>query len=332
MTEREPFRQNRIGRTDITVSELGYGASALGNLYQEMPEDEPRRIIDEAWSQGVRYFDVAPHYGLGLAETRLGAELREREGYTLSTKVGRILEPNEDTSGNDLENLFAVPSTHRRVWDFSAAGVQRSIADSLDRLGVERIDIALVHDPDDHYEAARDHAFPELARLREQGRIGAIGAGMNQWEMLADFVTHCDLDVVVLAGRYTLLDQTAAETLLPLCQEKGVSVIAAAVFNSGILATHAPNPDARFNYVPASPSIVDRVSRLRRLCDEHGITLPQAALQFPLRHPAVASVLVGASSDAEMRANCENMRAPVPEEFWDALMNEDLTGPAWVPA
>lgn len=332
MTEREPFRQNRIGTTDVFVSELGYGASALGNLFRPMPDDEPVRIIEEAWSQGVRYFDVAPHYGLGLAEKRLGPALSEHAGFTLSTKVGRVLVPNDDPSGTDLDMLYDVPNTHRRVWDFSPSGVRRSLEDSLDRLGLDRIDIALVHDPDDHFEVARDQAFPELARLRDKGRIGAVGAGMNQWEMLAEFVVHCDIDVVLVAGRYTLLDQSAAEVLLPLCQENGVSVIAAAVYNSGVLATHSSVPGARFNYEPASPSVLERVAQLRRLCDEHGVTLPQVALQFPLRHPAVTSVVVGAASPAEVRTSCELMRQPVPEEFWDALARQGLTGPSWVPA
>lgn len=331
MSAPDVLRQNRIGNTDVWVSQLGYGASALGNLYTAMEDDEPAGIIDEGWRQGVRYFDVAPHYGLGLAEKRLGAQLCKRSGFTLSTKVGRVLLPNDAPSGKDSD-IFDVPDTHVREWNFTAAGIRRSLEDSLERLGLDRIDIALVHDPDDHFELARDHAFPELARLRDEGLIGAVGVGMNQWQMPAEFVRDCDIDVVLVAGRYTLLDQSAAEVLLPACEANDVSVIAAAVYNSGILATHASNPDARFNYEPAAPALHARLDRIRGVCEDFGVTIPQAALQFPLQHPVVRSVLVGARSVDEIRSNCELMKKPVYQDFWNCLLDSNLIGPAWVPA
>jgi D-threo-aldose 1-dehydrogenase len=264
----------------------------------------------------VRYFDVAPHYGLGLAEHRLGAALRPRRDFTVSTKIGRLLVADERTGGDD--GGFAVPATHRRVWDFSAAGVRASIESSLDRMGLDRLDLVLVHDPDEHYATAVREAVPELLRLREIGRIGAVGVGMNQWQMLAKFV-GTGIDAVMLAGRYTLLDQSAAREFLPLCLRKGVSVLAAGAFNSGILAN--PDPAARptFDYRPASATLVERAQRIGTVCAEFGVSLPQAALRFPLRHPAVASVVIGARSAVEMRANAEAFRAPVPEALWDRL-------------
>jgi D-threo-aldose 1-dehydrogenase len=258
-----------------------------------------------------------PHYGLGLSERRLGAALRERPrgDYVLSTKVGRLLVPHPG-GGRDDEG-FDVAATHRRVWDFSRDGVLRSLEQSMERLGLGSVDIALIHDPDRHWKEAVSEAYPALAELRDQGVVKAVGVGMNQWRMLADFVRETDLDVVMLAGRYTLLDQSAASELLPLCLDRGVQVLAAGVFNSGLLATH--DPHGTYDYAPAPPELLDRARRIARVCERHGVTLPQAALAFPFRHPAVASVIVGARSAAEVTRNAALAAAPVPQALWSDL-------------
>jgi D-threo-aldose 1-dehydrogenase len=317
-------RARRLGATPVEVTGLGFGAAPIGNLYREVPAAQAHAAVDAAWQCGIRYFDTAPHYGLGLSERRLGAALagRPRGEYVLSTKVGRLLEPHPgdgmDTAG------FAVPASHRRVWDFSAAGVRRSLESSLRRLGVDRVDVALLHDPDDHWTQAVSEGYPELARLRAEGVVGAIGVGMNQWRMPARFVRETDIDVVMLAGRYTLLEQSAAEEFLPLCARRGVSVVAAGAFNSGLLARPEIPDDAYYDYLPAPPDLLARARRIARVCRRHGVTLPQAALQFPLGHPAVASVVVGADTAAQVRENAELIGRPVPRELWSELRAEGL--------
>jgi D-threo-aldose 1-dehydrogenase len=271
----------------------------------------------------VRYFDTAPHYGLGLSERRLGAALREydRAGYTLSTKVGRRLEPADGT-GDDLANGFAVPARHRRVWDFSADGVRRTLEASLDRLGLDRVDLVYLHDPDDHAEQAFREGYPALEKLRAEGVVGAIGAGMNQAGMLTRFVRDTDVDVVLCAGRYTLLDQSARAELLPEAVRRGVSVVVGGAFNSGLLAD--PKPGATYNYACAPDELVARALRLKAVAERHGTTLRAAALAFPGAHPAVASVLVGARSADEVRDGAEQFAAAVPADFWQELVAEGL--------
>jgi D-threo-aldose 1-dehydrogenase len=286
-------------------------------LFTALTDETARAAVDAAWETGIRFYDTAPHYGLGLSERRLGEALRHRprSEFTLSTKVGRLLAPSDGVGRDDQG--FDVPATHTRVWDFSADGVRRSLTESLERLGLDSIDIALIHDPDHHWKEAVGEAFPALAELRAQGVIKSVGVGMNQWPMLADFVRETDVDTIMLAGRYTLLDQSAAAELLPLCLERGVSVLAAGVFNSGILATH--DLKGTYNYAPAGPELLDRVRRLARICEEHGVTLPQAALAFPLRHPAVSSVVLGMRSADEVRQNMALAASPIPEALWDDL-------------
>jgi D-threo-aldose 1-dehydrogenase len=290
---------------------FGFGGAGIGNLFSAVSDEEALAAVDAAWDAGVRYFDTAPHYGLGLSERRLGAALRRRPRaeYVLSTKVGRLLVPHAG-GGRDDEG-FDVPATHRRVWDFSRDGVRRSLEQSLERLGLDSVDVALIHDPEHHWRQAVSEACPALAELRDQGVIKAIGVGMNQWRMPAAFVRETDLDVILLAGRYTLLDQSAAAELLPLCLERGVPVLAAGVFNSGVLATH--------DHVPAPPELLDRARRIAGVCERHGVTLPQAALAFPLRHPAVAAVVVGMRSAAEVERNRALAANPVPEALWSDL-------------
>ncbi|WP_433366362.1 aldo/keto reductase [Streptosporangium sp. CA-115845] len=307
----------------MQVSRYGFGAAPIGNLFSEVGEDVARAAVDAAYEAGIRLFDTAPHYGLGLSERRLGAALadRPRDSYVLSTKVGRLLVPAEGSFGRD-EQGFDVPADLRRVWDFSRDGVRRSLEESLQRLGLDAVDIALIHDPDDHWEQAAGEAYPALAELRDQGVVKAIGAGMNQAEMLARFVRETDVDLVMLAGRYTLLDQSGADELLPLCAGRGVSVFAAGVFNSGLLATH--DPSGTYDYAPAPGPLLERARRIAAVCDRHDVTLPQAALAFPLRHPAVASVVIGARSATEVTRNAELTAQPVPEALWTDLTAEGL--------
>ncbi|MFH9547926.1 aldo/keto reductase [Streptomyces sp. NPDC017435] len=312
-----------LGRSGVPVSPLAFGAAVIGNLFTEVGEEQAHTAVAAAWQQGIRYFDTAPHYGLGLSERRLGAALREhpRAQYTLSTKVGRRLEP-ADRGGDDLADGFAVPATHRRVWDFSADGVRRSLEASLERLGLDRVDVVYLHDPDDHAEQAFREGYPALEKLRSEGVVGAIGAGMNQAEMLTRFVRDTDVDVVLCAGRYTLLDQRAAADLLPAAVERGVSVVVGGAFNSGLLAD--PGPDATFDYARAPGELLDRALRMKETADRHGITLRAAALAFCAAHPAVASVLVGTRSAAEVRDCAEQFATPVPAAFWRELRDTGL--------
>ena len=323
-------RPHRLGESAVRVSTLALGAAGIGNLFTPVTDDEAAQAVDTAWEAGVRYFDTAPHYGLGLSERRLGAALRARprHEYAVSTKVGRILEPVPSATGDDLAHGFAVPATHRRRWDFSARGVRRSIEESLRRLGLDRIDIVYLHDPDDHMEQALEQAYPELERLRAEGAVGAIGAGMNHAGPLARFVRETDIDAVLLAGRYTLLDQSGFAGLLPLAAERGVGVVVGGVLNSGVLAD--PRPGATFDYAPARPDLLARALDIRAVCERHGVPLRAAALHFPLGSPAVTSVLTGARSAAEVRDAAALLGRPVPDALWAELRERGLL-PAGVP-
>jgi len=306
----------RLGRTDVEVTPLGFGAAGIGNLFTPITDDQAAEAVTAAWDKGIRYFDTAPHYGLGLSERRLGAALRDRPRteYTLSTKVGRLLEPT-DAGGDDLAaGGFAVPATHRRVWDFSADGVRRCLDASLERLGLDRVDVVYLHDPDDHADQVFREGYPALEKLRSEGVVGAIGAGMNQTAMLTRFVRETDVDVVLCAGRYTLLDRSALTDLLPAAEERGVSVVIGGAFNSGLLAD--PKPGATYNYAAAPQELLDRALHLKEIADRHGITLRAAALAFCAAHPAVASVLTGARSAAEVTDGAEQFATPVPDAFW----------------
>jgi D-threo-aldose 1-dehydrogenase len=306
------------------VTELAFGGAPLGNLYAPIPEDVADATVDAAWEHGIRGFDTAPLYGHGLSERRLGRVLRERPRaeYTLSTKVGRLLAPGAGSTDG-----FAIPPTHHVVWDFSADGVRRSLQESLERLGLDRVDTVLIHDPDRHYRQALEQAYPALHELRDQGVVRAIGAGMNQAAMLARFARETEMDVVLLAGRYTLLEQDALDDLLPACAERDVRVIAAGVFNSGLLARDRPAADATYNYAPAPRKLVARAHKLADVCERHAVSLPAAALAFPGRHPAVATVLVGARDPAEVARNAKLLAGGVPEALWDELKAEGLLRP-----
>jgi D-threo-aldose 1-dehydrogenase len=307
------------------LTELSLGCAQLGNLHQAIDDDTAAATVDAAWDAGVRYFDTAPHYGLGLSERRLGAALasRPRADYVLSTKVGRLLEPLSAVCGQDTDG-FAVAATHRRVWDFSRDGVRRSIEESLQRLRLDRVDIAYLHDPDDHLEQVLATGYPALEELREEGVLAAIGAGMNQAPMLAELARNADIDLVMLAGRYTLLEQRALDDLLPVCERRDIGVVVAGVFNSGLLARRNPPEDATYDYARAPADVLDRARRIADVCERHGTTLPEAAMAFPLAHPAVVSICVGARSPEQVQRNVRLLGAAIPHDLWDELREKGL--------
>lgn len=311
------------GRTRLT--ELGLGGSQLGNLYHAISDDDAHRIVNTAWDAGIRYFDTAPHYGLGLSERRLGSFLRERrrDEYVLSSKVGRLLEPDRNATGRMDDEGFDVPATMRRMWDFSRDGIHRSVHDSLDRLGLDRMDIAYLHDPENHWEQALSEAVPALIELREEGVVRAIGAGMNFTGHLTELIREDHgLDLVMCAGRYTLLEQ--ADDLVELALERGVGVVAAGVYNSGLLALPRPGPDPQYNYERAPADVIARVEALAAVCEAHGVTVPEAALAFPLRHPAVISVVVGAASPGQAADAADRHRRSIPDALWSDLATAGL--------
>jgi D-threo-aldose 1-dehydrogenase len=310
-----PVERVRLGRTGVRVTRLGLGLAPLGGLFTPVGARAAADTVEHAWRLGLRYFDVAPLYGNGLAERRAGPVLagKPRGEFTLSTKVGRLLRPG----GADAQDIWAEPTGVTPQFDFSAAGVLTSYEESLARLGLPHADVLHLHDPDDHLDQAVREALPALAELREQGRIGAVSAGMNQAASLAGLVRTGVLDAVLMAGRYTLLDQSGADELLPLCADRGVSVIAAGVFNSGLLAD--PRPGAPFDYAPADPGLVARALAVQAVCERHRVPLRAAAIQFPLTHPAVTCVLVGARSPAEVADAVRMAAVPIPAGLWTDL-------------
>ncbi|MFD5074059.1 aldo/keto reductase [Streptomyces sp. NPDC058371] len=318
------MKTHRLGNSTVDVTELGFGGGPLGGLFAPLDDATAAEALATAWAAGIRYFDTSPHYGIGHSERRIGELLRgkPRAEFTLSTKVGRLLVP-QDAAGRKDES-FEVPATHRRVWDFSRDGVLRSVEDSLKRTGADRIDILFLHDAEEHFEVALNEGYPALDELRSQGVVGAVGAGMYHPGKLTRLVRETDVDAVMLSGRYTLLDHSALDDLLPLCTERGVSVLAVSIFNSGLLATPRPTAGARFDYAPASPELLRRVHRIADICEAHGVTVPQVAMAFPLLHPAVAGIVVGMRSAEEVRRNVEALEADVPARLWDDLRGEGL--------
>ncbi|MFE3037902.1 aldo/keto reductase [Streptomyces canus] len=322
------MHQRNIHNTHVELTELGFGASVIGNLYRVTPAHDAQAALDAAWDAGIRYFDTAPHYGLGLSERRLGAALkgRPRDEYVLSSKVGRLLVPNEHPRGTDTEG-FVVRDDLRRQWDFSRDGILRSLEASLERTGLDRLDIVYLHDPDDHWPQAAEEAMPTLAELRDQGVIGAIGAGMNQSAMLARFLRETPADVVMLAGRYTLLDQTALDDVLPAAEEHGKSVVAVGVFNSGLLSRDHPTQGMKYDYQDAPPELLDRARAIADVCAAHGTTLPAAAIAFPHTHPSVVNVTLGMRNPDQLARNVELHRTTVPDALWDDLRAQGLIRP-----
>ncbi|MGP3967501.1 aldo/keto reductase [Streptomyces sp. 6N223] len=326
------------------------GTAGIGNLGRPISDAAARATVDTAWEAGVRGFDTAPHYGLGLAERRLGEALagRPREEFLISTKVGRLLRPVApgrdpegddlaDDLGDDLANGFAVPATYRRVWDMSRAGVEQSLAESLDRLGLDRADVVYLHDPDEYDPAAAAPGGPDspagaltaglraLAALRDQGAVRAVGVGSKSVPTLTAAARSGLADVLMVAGRYTLLEQPAA-ALLRECAARGIAVVAVGVFNSGALSHAAPDPSLPYEYGRMPPEVYERITRIRAICERHRVDLPTAALAFPLRSPTVAAIAVGAQSPAQARENAARAAAPVPAALWDDLAAAGLAG------
>jgi len=320
----------------LSLGRIGLGTAPLGNLFAPVSEEDALATVRRALELGVRYIDTAPHYGNGLSEHRVGAALRgiERERFVISTKVGRLLSP-DPTAPRDQHGYVGVLPFRQR-FDYSHDGALRSIEDSLQRLGLDRIDIALIHDIDafTHGAEAQPRRFREamegacrvLARLKAEGAIGAIGLGVNDWRVCLDAMRHADFDGFLLAGRYTLIDQSALPELLPACVARGVRVILGGPYNSGILARGAV-AGATFDYRPAEPAILDRVRAVTGVCAALDVPLQAAALQFPLGHPAVTTVLPGARSAAEVEANLRFAAHPIPAAFWRALRDERLIAP-----
>lgn len=313
---------SREGALDLP--RLGYGAANLGNLFRELSDDEAWEILEAAWRSGVRYFDTAPHYGLGLSEKRLGAFLRTkpRDEYVVSTKVGRLLRSNAEARPGDLDlaNDFHVPATLRREWAPTEAGIRASLEESLERTGLDRFDVLYLHDPERYdLESAVTCALPALEKLRDEGLADGVGVGAMTPSALTRCVQSAQLDVIMIAGRYTLLEQPAAEELLPACLASGTRVVAASVFNSGLLASDTPSRDARYDYGAVPEELWQRVNRIAEICGAHAVSLPVAAAQFALRHPSVTSVVLGGSRAAQLPQNAERMAVPVPQALWDEL-------------
>ena len=334
-----PFAVRQIGKTDVRVTALGLGGTAYAGMYEAVSDSAAAEAIAAAYVRGIRYFDTAPLYGHGSSELRLGAALqsRPRDSFVISTKVGRVMEPAATASIEP--DVFAEPLPNRPVFDFSTEGIARSLRDSLERLQTDFVDVCLVHDPDQsaaiiledpdhqaHFDQVMRDTWPALGELREQGLIRAIGVGMNQWPMLHDFVQTGKFDCILLAGRYTLLDQSSLERLFPACLKNDVSVIIGGPYNSGILAT-GPVAGATYNYSVAPPEIIDLVRRLQSCCEEFGVELRAAALQFPLAHPAVATIVPGARSSHEVTENIRLLGLAIPPDFWAELKRRELINP-----
>jgi D-threo-aldose 1-dehydrogenase len=306
------------------VTRLGLGTAPLAGLFEAVPEDQALSVIERSWEAGIRFYDTAPLYGHGLAEIRVGKALRNqpRDEFTLASKVGRLL--RADAPPEPGQSFRGTPPVNP-VFDFSYDGVMRSVEESRERLGLDRIDILHIHDPDDHYDAALNGAYRALDRLRTDGVIGAVGAGMNQAEMLTRFAREANFDCFLLAGRYTLLDQVALKELLPVCLEKGVAIIAGGVYNSGILAD--PKPGAHYNYQVAPPELIERARRIGAVCARHGVPIKAAAIQFPLGHPAVTCVVVGCRSVAQLDESMAMFELAIPPAMWQELKHEGLLAP-----
>ena len=305
-------------RTGVEVSRLSLGTAALGGLYTSVSDADCTDTVLTAIDNGINFIDTAPHYGKGTSEVRIGKALagRDRSTFVIATKIGRLLVP----STTDIDEFFMdADNTVERKFDFSASGVRQSLEGSLERLGLDSVEILFIHDPDANADEAILEAYPELDRMRSEGIIKAIGVGMNQCETPTRVIKETDIDMVLIAGRYSLLDQKALEGLLPVAIERNVDIIAAGVFNSGILAN--PVKGATYDYVPASDELLAKAVRIREVLDGHGVSLTSAALQFPLRHPAVKSVLVGCRSAAEVATNIAEFDKTIENKVWDDLVS-----------
>jgi len=308
------------------VPRLGYGAANVGNLYRSLTDEAATAVLDAAWESGIRYFDTAPHYGLGLSERRLGAFLaaKPREEYFISTKVGRLLRPVPNPSGLlDEANDFAVPADFERVFDLSADGVRRSLDESLERLGLDRVDALYLHDPERaSLDAAERSAYPALIELRDAGLVDHVGVGSMSVEALERAAAFAGLDLLMVAGRLTLAEQPALDRAVPRALANGMKIVAAGVFNSGMLATSTPG--GRYEYGSAPEELLARVGAIAEVCTAFGVELPAAALQYTLRIPPVVSVVVGGSRPEQVAENARRLAADIPEAFWNALTEAGL--------
>jgi D-threo-aldose 1-dehydrogenase len=321
----------RLGSTGLRLTELAFGAACLGNLYRVTSDDEAAGAVACAWGAGIRYFDTAPHYGLGLSEYRLGRALAAypRDEYVVSTKVGRLLERNPHPTPMDTDG-FEVPGDLRRVWDFSRDGVRRSLDGSLQRLGMDHVEIVYAHDPDQFRKGAARQGLDALAELRSQGVVRAIGVGTNSVDDLADLFRDGLIDVAMLASRYTLLEQAGLRPVLQPALEAQASVVAVGVFNTGLLSTAWPASNAKYDYGQAPPDLVARARQLAIVCERHATTLPEAAIAFPLLHPAVSSVAIGMRAPDQVDSNVDRYKSGVPKELWADLVDAHLIDPAAV--
>ena len=307
----------RLGRSQVRVTRFMFGGGSIGGLFAPMSDEEARVTLETAWQLGIRAFDTAPHYGVGLSESRLGAffATRPRQEVVVSTKVGRLLvATDEDVEG--VEGFYGTPKL-RRVRDYTKAGTERSVAESCERLGLDRLDIVFVHDPDDHFDQAIAETLPALRHLQAKGVVGAVGVAMTQAPMLARFVREAEIDCVLIAGRWSLLDRGAGAELLPACLERSVGVIVGGVLNSGVLVE--PAPGATFEYVPASSEILDRAQGMQAACARYDVPLRAAALQFPFRHPAVTAIVVGVRTPQEVADDVGDLDRQLPPELWAEL-------------
>ncbi|UFS58727.1 aldo/keto reductase [Subtercola endophyticus] len=318
--------RQRTTRGDLRLTEQGLGTAQLGNLFGAISDEQSHAVVAAAWNAGIRYFDSAPHYGLGLSERRLGEALASfpRDEYVVSTKVGRLLVPSRDDGRRTDDEGFDVAATMVREWDFSRDGVLRSIEQSLSRLGLDRIDIAYLHDPDDHWPEASTTGVGALLELRDQGVVRAIGVGMNQSAMPAEFIRQSDIDLVMVAGCNTLLNQSAWFDLFPVAESRGVGIVSAGVYNSGILARSHAEPGDHFNYAPAPAEITQRANTIAAVCAEFDLSLAEAAVAFARLHPVVVSTVLGARSAEQVRENAARGSVTAPQELWDALAERDL--------
>ena len=316
------MERRTVGNTGLQVTKLGLGTAPLGGLYQPVSDADAYATMARAWDDGIRFFDTAPQYGNGLSERRLGAFLKSkpRDEYVLATKVGRLLRIPQQATSEDAYYKGTPPE--RPVFDFSYDGVLRSFEESLQRLTLDRIDILHIHDPDQHYAEALSGAYRALDRLRGEGVIKAVGAGMNQSEMLTRFAREGRFDCFLLAGRYTLLEQRALDEFLPLCVERQIGVFIGGVYNSGILAN--PAGSSKFNYEDAGAAVIETAKRLDQICNRHKVSLKAAAIQFPLHHPAVTAVLMGPRNMAELADSEDRLSESIPNVLWQDMVQEGL--------
>jgi D-threo-aldose 1-dehydrogenase len=338
------IQRRRLGLTDVWLPALGLGGAGLGNLYRPIEDETAILAVRWALDEGIDYLDTAPHYGFGLSEKRIGEALtgHDRSSVTLSTKVGRVLTATKDADPSRARHGFYASEPFEPTFDYSYDGVMRSFESSLKRLRTDTIDILLCHDLGELTHGV-DHAqrmsefltggYHAMQALRADGRVRALGIGVNEWEACSTLLPQCEMDCVLLAGRYTLLEQGALTNFFELCAQRNVSLIVGGPFNSGILASSSNARDAHYNYETPPPNVIERVQRLECVCSTFGVPMGAAALQFPLAHPQVACVVAGCSNVDEVRQAKEWMAWPIPAELWCTLKDSNLLHPsAPVPA